>query len=471
MDSYAMWAGQSARGAWLFANQYDIAGPPAVYFNTLWLATGKLMALFGFGFGGALQILRLFGTFALGLAFWRLSGRFELRPPVRLLATAVFLFSGGLGWLSRLWPLAAPPPDLYTELFPFAQTAFIPHAALAQAAALLALDSLLDAERRETMRPAWMAGLWLLLLGTFRVYDLATACLVAALFLGARLVALPDRRRRLLRAFAVLAPPAPALLYAHWLTTAAPGFAVWSLANRYPPPDVGTLALGVGLPLLGGILLLAVFATAPKARTRATALLFAWLAAAWLMMYSGLAPWAWRTCGLFVAPHLLALAVAVDRLWPVRRLAPAFVAFVGLLGLPTTALWLIDKTQEATNQYRYYFAAPQTVEALEWLASNRPGARLFTHGHIGLKAPGWGGATSFLGHKDLTPHWQTKRAEYATMMRTNSRQPWKTFVEQSGVDTVLYGPLDRREGTADPGRILGWPLLFDNGLMKTYGKP
>ena len=143
-DSYLAFIAQAARGAWLFVNPYDVADHAAAYFNPLWL----LMGLTGASFG----LLRLVALLVLETAcdaFFR-----RLRPHAGLMeraaALSLFLFAGGLGWTAAGNPgvLATLPPDTHTELFPFVQAAFLPHAALSHGLLIAALALLIGPRRR-----------------------------------------------------------------------------------------------------------------------------------------------------------------------------------------------------------------------------------------------------------------------------------------------------------------------------------
>ena len=470
MDSYAMWVNQSASGAWLFSNRYDSSRPAPAYFNPLWLISGKLRSLFGLSFGAILQLLRLFGGAMLLLVFWRLLGEFKVPDSQRLAGLCLFAFGGGLGWLYHPLSLAAPPPDLYTELFPFVQVTLVPHVAVSHALFLAAMAMVLRAEREKS--PAWSlsAGGLLFLLGSFRVYDLVVGCCTAALFLLPGLFTGDHRVKKLTRAAAVLLPPVPILFYAWWLSTKAPGFSIWSETNIYPPPPVHSLLLGVGLVSFGAAGWFATVIRRPLRMSKPDSLVLAWLLAAWFLMYSGLIPWPVRILGVFATPAVLAATLMIARLSLRTGWRVAIWAVVIAATLPTSAMIMAQKTREAAGQNRYYFQPPRVLEALDWLNDARPGALVLTHGHIGLKVPARTRAYSLLGHKDLTPDWAAKLRTYRRFIHAGTPEEAMGVLDRFKVDILFWGPLDRRFATFDPAGLADLAPVYSNGLVTMYGR-
>ncbi len=471
MDSYAAFANQAAQGHWLFVNPYELQPQTPSYFNLLWLISGKCQGLLGLSFGVILQVVRIIGGLALILACWRLLGDFQTEPAARKLGLILFAFASGFGVLLFLFRLSAPPPDLYTELFPFIQTAFVPHTALAHALLLLALSFALSAEREQSLRPAQFAGATLVLLGSFRAYDTAVGFVILGAFVAIRIIFVSeDRRSRLLRGLWMILPALLPIGYAAWLTRMTTGFSIWSMTNHYPPPDVFTMLLGLGI-FVAGTLVWLVWKAVEKSRwSIAEQLLGIWLLSAWILMYSGLLPWAWRTCAAFATPHILATILVLARI-PQRPLKVVSWMLVFAVALPTSVFVWHQKIEQSREQFVYYYQPPETIEALQWIGRERRGAHVLTHGHIGLKVPAYADAYSFLGHKDLTANLEEKRNATADLFsdKLTAKQALK-LLELNRIDTIIWGPLDRREFTFSPDRLM-WPKLYENGLVTIYGKP
>lgn len=470
MDSYAMWTRQSGEGAWLFKNQYDTGKPPPVYLNTLWLSLGKLRAATGVSFATAFQLLRVAAAFLLIAAFWWMLGVIGVGRVARTGASILFALGGGFGFIARFQPLKAPPPDLYTELFPFVQTSLVPHTALAHAFLILALTAMLLCFKRKSFRWGLVSGILLLALGSFRAYDLAVAWTLAALFLLSWLLFKRKPETRTSHAAAVLFPPLLAFAYAAWLSRSAPGFSVWSLTNEYPPADLSTHLIGMGIAFPGACLWLA--ATLKRFRRLTAAELFVavWILAAWGLMFSGLLPWAWRTSAAFMTPHVAALALFADRFrWRWSRAVLFWLVLIAIAA-PSSALVLKQKIEEASNQYRYYFQPPEVLDAIDWIGRNRPDAVVMTHGHVSLKVAARTPAWVLLGHKDLTEDFIGKRIAYGEFGRSKFDMEALKILGKYDVDTILWGPLDRRFSERDPGKLPGWKKVFGNGLVNIYGR-
>ncbi len=471
MDAYAALARQAADGHWIFRNSYDVNRPPAVYVNAAWLALGKWQALTGLEFGAALQTMRLGAAIALLFAFAALLNRYA-RKHWRIPALLVFSFGGGLGWLVGLVRLSAAPPDAYTELFPFMQVGFVPHSALSHALALAVIVLVLRADEQASSRAAGLAGLAMTVLGLVRIYDLLVIWTVVGLAVGGGLIfgAASFCRGRFFRGLLMLVPPLPVFAYMAWLTHAGPGFSEWAMTNSYPPPDWVTFMLGGGLPLWAGLLGAGMLLFRVRNWRFRDGVLAAWLLTAWVVMYGGFVPFAWRTCGLFITPHLLALVWWVAR-WRPRPLWRWGIAIAFVLAvLPTFGTVLHRSVALGSEQNRYFYRHPQEVSAMRWIGVNRPAARVFAHGHIALKIPAYSDATVLVGHKDLTPDFSGKQTAYEAICQSKRPTNALRLLGLYGLDTIYQGPLDRRFCSLDPASLPGWKRLYENTLVTIYGR-
>jgi len=141
-----------------------------------------------------------------------------------------------------------------------------------------------------------------------------------------------------------------------------------------------------------------------------------------------------------------------------------------ILTIPSSIEVLNEKFNLAFEQDRYYFQAPEILEAIRWLDQNRPEAIVLTHGHISLKIPAFSSARVLLGHKDLTEDFRKKRMDYHTIVNSYEPEKVSAMLNRYGVDTILWGPLDRRYGNFSPASMPEWTKIYRNPLVSIYGK-
>jgi|GEM_PF-3176556 len=468
MDTYASFIKQSASGSFVFYNPYETQSMEPAYFNLLWLILGKISAL-GFSFAVVFQMLRIISAIVLIFAFSLLTEKLNFTKPARIFACCLFVFGSGFGWIAKYAEMKIVPPDLYTELFPFVQASFVPHSALAHGVLLLALGLVWLSEKNESTRHAAWAGLLLLVLGFFRSYDALVGWSVGAVVLAVQMLIARNRFAVLKRSAIILSLPLVAFLYSWWLTSYSEGFSIWSQTNKYSPPDIQTFLFGLGLPLVGTIIWLVIRLFKIKQTGFNERFLFAWIATLWFLMLSGVLPFAWRTCAGFTAPMLLATVslIPMRKKLTIRELAIYIIILC--LALPGSVVFINQKINEANEQYRYYFQAPEVIDALKWLDTRKPGTKVFTHGHIALKVPAYSNCVSYLGHKDLSRDFLKKKQTYMAVIKSKSPRRAKNILKAQGVDLVFWGPLDRRFAkNFTPDKVPNLVAVYKNPLVTVY---
>lgn len=468
MDSYAAFVNQAKSGAWLFANPYLVPAP-SVYLNVLWLFLGNLAALGGLSFAVVFQVLRALAALVLALGFWRLGRAFGLLPRWRVYALLLYLLGAGAGWLFFLKPFEPVPLDIYTELFPFVALLAVPHAALAVGLLLWALSFFPEAATAR--RSALSAGLLLALLSAFRPYDALLGLGVWGLWSAWRIVAQRREARQGLATLALgLAPSLPLLAYQAWTTQASAAFGHWAANNHYPAPPV--LALLCALGLLLPLALLALFLARREllsARVLGPGAAAWWLLVAFLALFSGLLPFAWRTSASLSAPLVLLTVGLFVRLRS-ARLAAVLAALLLLLSLPSNVFFLVQKCREVGEQFRYDYTQPELLQAFAAIERDARCRLVFTHGHIGLKVPAYSSAHSLLGHKDLERDHAALLADYETVVKSQDVVLAGRVLARRGVDCILWGPLDQAAGAFQPGRLPDFRETYRNGLYTLYTK-
>jgi len=473
MDTYAAFVNQSEDGAWLFRNPYDTKINPDEYFNPLWLVIGKIKAVTGLHFSMLLQILRLAAALLTALGFVFLFEKLTSRKPPRI-ATALFLFGGGLGWALVVFVHQyLHAPDIYSELLPFFSVGFVPHAAFALALLMFSLGFFFEALKSGSIKSALISGFILLCLGFTRPYDAAIGLMLMCAVCAVEAVA---GKPRVYAIKAALAPALslPAFVYGYWLTHLSEGFSVWSLSNHYPAPALylmltalGIVALPAAAWLIGSLIRL------PRL-SQIERILLIWLVLAWFVMLSdGIFPWAFRSISSFLLPHFIAAIFTVSFLFErVRRGRKALYAAAGLcvvLMLPDAVHALRWKCQEASEQLRYYFIPPDMKEAVEWLDERYSEPQVvYTHGYYGLKVPVYSRHVSVVAHKDLVRDFVAKLNEYNRFAVSTSRRERLEILKKNNADLLLWGPFDRRLQKQSPDEIKGLSLVYENSLFKVY---
>ncbi len=191
-NNYLAYAHQSAAGAWLFHNPMTGEPHAAVFFNFEWLLMGKLAAVFHLSPGSAMNVLRLLFAVIMCFAVYWLSAYCLHNIFLRRAALVAVMTGGGFGWLllsHLLYVLRVPVDqsyfyDLRAGLFPYFWTLMLPHFLVAGALATLGLCLYLRAERNRRASDYIGAGLFYLLTGSCRPYDMAYLAGATGLYLS-----------------------------------------------------------------------------------------------------------------------------------------------------------------------------------------------------------------------------------------------------------------------------------------------
>ena len=274
------WIAQAREGSFFLSNLFATE-PQSGRFVHLWAwGIGALSALLQVPYVAVYHASRLLFTFTTVVLVYRLAAFVAGDPRARRWATAAVCVGAGLGWIVGLsgapfgsadlvQPEVVTFQALYTSgLFAFSLTLF-----------LLALVSLLEAERSGSSRWALAAGVAALLLVNVHTYDVVplAAAWVAHLIVGrARRGAFS---RPALRATAIAAAvAAPGVAWTAWYFLSDPVLqARVAVATASPPP--GHYAVGFGL-----LLPLAVLGVSHESARRDMVLLLA----AWAILQLGL---------------------------------------------------------------------------------------------------------------------------------------------------------------------------------------
>ena len=403
-----------------------------------------------------------------------------------------------------------PVPDTYTEVSAFFQSFLVPHAAIAVGLTLLVVALYADGFVLKSSRRRYAAAILLLVLQTIRPYEGFTVFGFLAVLESGYLISQVLKKRLALRTVKTflavlwqrcwpLLPSALMLVYYRWLMFHTPIWRAWGSGNTYPPPPGELFFLAFFWGLVGlSLLSLWLFAGGFRKKRVTTAkdcgkdpvIISRPLAAVLL----GYATWhiillyglglsiAWRTSAPLgvVAPMALMVAGYVIFDWLVQSLklhryasrAIAAVVLVSMLVLVVpSSIHAYIHAQDISKKFnRYYFIETVVNDAMDWAGKNLPaGSTVFTHGHYGLKIPAYGDLKVMLWHKDITPYFNAKKADYASFYNNDNRESRIRLLDAYDIDFIMQGPIDLKYAVnpdLDTADYL--QKIFDNEFVKIY---
>lgn len=290
-NNYSAYAHQAASGAWLFHNPMTGELHASVFFNFEWLLLGKLAAWFHLSLGSALNVLRLlFAAMMCFGAYW-LSTFLTCNVFLRRSALVAVMLGGGFGWLVLLHQvivLFIPQYpsffwDIRAWLFPFFWALEYPHFLVAGALTTLGMCFFLRAERNHHTRSYAGAGLFYLLVGACRPYDMLYLIAATSVYLGLSCWSSKELRWKVMvRAMPILMC-LPLLGYYYWIFRIHPIFRWWSIPGGSPPAP-WDLAFSFGISFL--LLLLAAWKLRGKRLGQAGTLMVCCLVTAAAFVYA-----------------------------------------------------------------------------------------------------------------------------------------------------------------------------------------
>jgi hypothetical protein len=251
-NNYLAYAHQAASGSWLFHNPMTSEPHRNVFFNSEWLAMGKIAALLGISVADAMYLQDLFSILLMCIAVYWLSAYLLASIFMRRLTLAAVMIGGGFGWLASLHLLHIPINssyffDLTTGLFPFFWALRVPHFLVAQTFVVLGLAFVMRARQSARIRDYLFAGLCYLIAGSCRPYDMLYLMSGTSLYLGISALRNKELRRvALLRAIIPILMCIPLLAYYFLVFKLHPVFRWWSLpGHKLPAPLVLATSFGM----------------------------------------------------------------------------------------------------------------------------------------------------------------------------------------------------------------------------------
>ncbi|HZQ17416.1 MAG TPA: hypothetical protein VFA90_01750 [Terriglobales bacterium] len=251
VNNYLAYAAQAQSGKWLFHNPMTAEPHRAVFFNFEWLMIGKLARWLHISLPAATNLVRVLFIGLMTFAVYWYSSYFLYRVLFRRIALVMVMLGGGFGWITAVHLLHIPLQSSYfidltnANLFPFYWILELPHFLVSATFGVLGLCFFFQAEQHRSYRDYWAAGLFFVLAGTCRPYDMLYLMLATTLFLicdGLRKHSFKFISVRLLPNFICL----PVLAYYYWIFKIHPVFRWWSLPGS-PAPPPWLLIVGFGM--------------------------------------------------------------------------------------------------------------------------------------------------------------------------------------------------------------------------------
>ncbi len=433
-----------AGGTWLFHLLYTPDPPqgaaPIFLFHLL---LGHLARWLGLSLLAVYHGARTAGGLALLFGLYRLAADLVDGVKQRRFLFLLTTLGSGLGWLSLL--LGHQTPDLWVaEAFPFLSLLTNAHFPISLALMAWAAHWGLQAGRK----PGSGAGLVMAMVALGAIQPFGLLPLLGGV--GGAWVADSLRERRVywrgvawLVLAAFLAFPYP--LYTFWVIHADPVLAAWSEQNVTPAPSLVSWLLGLGVP---GALALWGSVVAMRRGRDSDGLLLGWLLATVVGLALPLSLARRLSLGLAMPVGLLA-GLGLWRMAARHRLLGSLLVALTTL---TPLLLLAMGVGAALNRYPMLYLSDGEWVALGWLQENVPrDTVVLCAPETGLFVPAWAGQRVVYGHPFETVNAEARRARVEAYWRGERDETW---LDQLGVEYLLYGPREQALGPPPAGELL-----------------
>lgn len=256
-NMYFSFISQAREGAFLLKDKLTAIPHEPVFVNLQFWLVGALQRMFSLSENGVYTLWRLLGVLMLSIGFGMLVGRTLNDNRRRVAAFALFLLSGGFGFvfalLSGLHIIGFNATqngiiDMRYGLLPLQQIITNPNFAFPHGLLLIAYSLLIRAIQQSSRRHFVYAGLVFCLVGFVRPYDIIPPFVLLPLYVLATHWRSPGNWRAWVNYLIPLFMLVPVLGYNYWIFGVHPIFKYWSLqghnAGVMPGPVWHYLAYG-----------------------------------------------------------------------------------------------------------------------------------------------------------------------------------------------------------------------------------
>jgi len=474
-NNYLAYAHQAASGSWLFHN--PMTGEPHgdVFFNSEWLAMGKVAALLGISVGDAMYLQDLFSILLMCIAVYWLSSYLLASIFMRRFTLVAVMIGGGFGWLASLHLLHIPINtsyflDLGVGLFPFFWALTVPHFLVAQTFVVLGLVFVIRARESARVRDYVAAGLCYMIAGSCRPYDMLYLMSGTGLYLVISAV-----RNKTLRPVALLRDAVPILMcmpllaYYYWIFKLHPVFRWWTFTGHNPPgPWILTSSFGLALVCLG----FALWRLRGRRISDAGILMLSCLLAATILVYSHpIFHFCFQFATDIAVPMIMVGMMGLEG--PVaewrRKSHWADLCIISLLVMNSlTALALTGQTVRAVMRGEFRIDT-RMLEAYDWLDKHSQSRDVVLADFVtSNRMPQYTHNTAFCGYSNTVNRSEKEQMVTLFLDPATSNESRRDITQQGGIRYVLL--------TADEDRhvlekVREAPFLqevFRNGAAVVY---
>jgi len=477
-NSYIAKMRLGASGAWLFRSPYTTQAQEGVLAFLPYILLGKLAV----GREMHTQFIILFHLFRIVSIPFVVYATYQFvslflkeiywRRWVTLLATV----GGGVGWLLLIlgeqnWLGSLPLAWISPEWFGYLSILGQPHLILARALLLSGLTFYLKSSQNVTY--AWVAGLIFLGMGFVHSLSLVSAYFVIGLHVlviwlrAFTTQTKPIAWRWTRAAIRALIGPAPILLYMVYRFTTDPFLRSWTEQNKILTPHPAHIFVAYGL-----ILPFVILGIKPmiKRRRWSGLLPLLWLAALPLLAYAPhnlqrrLPEGMWvivLTLGALGLQHL----TKDHRRW--RNIGGALlIAF----SIPTSLLILAGGIGVTGQPAQPVYRPLEEVRAFEQIvAIDSTIPSVISSFDTGNALPAWTDAKVVIGHGPESINLRVNAAKVEAFY-ANRMEPEDAiaFLRSNNINTIFFGPSERKLGEFEPGNRPDYVLLYQSGDYMIY---
>ncbi len=473
-NMYFSFIRQAESGHFLFRNRLTYIEHAPVFVNLEFWFVGTLQRITGFDENQLYKWWRILGIVSLVTGFV-LNARLLLQSTAKVYAaTALFLFSGGIGFIHtslnlmgfravvKHWGVfgysatSALSLDTSSCIMPFNQMMTNPHFSLPTGIILLGFYYFLSAEMKNNLSHYALSGCFFFLTGLIRPYDILPVVCAIPVY-----VALTNKAGkfsglekpgavvwRLLPVMCVV----PVLAYNVWLFRWHPVFSHWSSQGNNSHMIPSFLVHYVNFGIIGLLALLRV-ALYKKVRFGSSEIFLSILFVVTLIInhaghYTTLMPWSFQV-GAFAAAPLVLLGCAPEygELFRQRYVYRIFVTAVALVVVASNLALVEFRCAIIGDRknFSHMLTSKDEYDSWIWLRNHsRPGEVLLSSFYSSSRIAKYTDLNVVAGHPFVTPEFErTQQIAAKVVFDSVIGQPAWEALQQLRVDYIYIGPTER----------------------------
>jgi len=461
--SYLAKMRQGAGGSWLFTLPYAPDPGKGTFLFTYYLFLGHIADWVSLPLIVVLHVARGIAAALMFFVAFIFIRRNLVNPVQRWAAFSIVLVGSGLGWMGI--PLGILASDmLIPESIPFLSAYTNAHFALA-CALLLCLILLLQKENRKWR---WSllgaaAGALLAIIQPFVLLSYAgvgIAWLIWEICLLPRDEAIQFVRAKLWPMGAALCAAAPIGVYDIYVSRSHAEISAWNAQNLTPSPPIYEFLLGLGLPLLFSLIAIGWGRVYKTSHGR---LLIAWIFTQGLMVYLPFNLQRRVSLGIFFPLAVLA-AQGLSKCVRNARFFPLWASLAILFMIPSNLIVVASGLTSIDREEAQLTLNADEIAAYEWMAQfDAESPLILASPRSGNRIPAYADARVLYGHPFETPDADSQEALVRNLY---AEVDSIADVRDLGVNYVLYGPEERRLGSA--AWLADLALVWSQGSYAIY---